>query len=32
MTVTSSRLLLAAWGAGALLAGGWRLMRTDANR
>jgi ABC-2 type transport system permease protein len=32
MTVTSSRLLLAAWGLAALLAGGWRLMRTDANR
>jgi ABC-2 type transport system permease protein len=32
MTVTSSRLLLAAWGVLALLAGGWRLVRTDANR
>ena len=32
MTVTTSRLVLFAWGAGALLAGGWRLMHTDANR
>lgn len=32
MTVTSSRLLLSAWGVVALLAGGWRLTRTDANR
>ena len=32
MTVTSSRLVLLAWALGALLAGGWRLMRTDANR
>ncbi len=32
MTVTSSRLLLSAWGVAALLAGGWRLLRTDANR
>ena len=32
MTTTSTRLTLAAWGLTALLAGGWRLMRTDANR
>ena len=32
MTTTSTRLTLAAWGVTALLAGGWRLMRTDANR
>ena len=32
MTVTSSRVTLAAWALGALLAGGWRLLRTDANR
>ena len=32
MTTTSARLTLAAWGLTALLAGGWRLMRTDANR
>jgi hypothetical protein len=32
MTVASSRLALAAWGAVALLAGGCRLVRSDANR
>ena len=32
MTVASARLTLAAWAGGALLAGGWRLLRTDANR
>ncbi len=32
MTVPASRLVLSAWGAVALLAGGWRLVRTDANR
>jgi ABC-2 type transport system permease protein len=32
MTTTSARLTLAAWGVAALLAGGWRLLRTDANR
>jgi hypothetical protein len=32
MTVTTSRLVLSAWGALALLAGGWRLVRADANR
>ena len=32
MTVTSSRVTLAVWALGALLAGGWRLLRTDANR
>jgi hypothetical protein len=32
MTVTSSRVTLAAWALGALLAGGWRLLRSDANR
>ena len=32
MTVTSARLTLAAWAAVALVAGGWRLMRSDANR
>jgi ABC-2 type transport system permease protein len=32
MTVASSRLTLAAWAAGAVLVGGWRLLRTDANR
>lgn len=32
MTITSSRVTLAVWGVAALLAGGWRLLRTDANR
>jgi hypothetical protein len=32
MTVTSSRVTLAAWALCALLAGGWRLLRADANR
>lgn len=32
MTVASSRLALATWAAVALLAGGWRLIRSDANR
>jgi hypothetical protein len=32
MTVTSTRLTLAAWALAALAAGGWRLLRTDANR
>jgi ABC-2 type transport system permease protein len=32
MTATSARLTLAAWAGAALLAGGWRLLRTDANR
>jgi ABC-2 type transport system permease protein len=32
MTVTSSRLTLAAWGSAALLAGGHRLLRADADR
>lgn len=32
MTTTSARITLAAWGATALVAGGWRLIRTDANR
>jgi hypothetical protein len=32
MTVTTSRLVLAVWGVAALLAGGGRLVRTDANR
>ena len=32
MTVTSSRGTLAAWAVSALVAGGWRLLRTDANR
>jgi hypothetical protein len=32
MTVTSSRLTLAAWGSAALLAGGRRLLRADADR
>lgn len=32
MTTTSARLTLAAWATGALLAGGWRLLRSDANR
>lgn len=32
MTTTSARLTIAAWAAGALLAGGWRLLRSDANR
>lgn len=31
MTVASSRLTLGAWAGGALLAGGWRLLRTDAS-
>jgi hypothetical protein len=32
MTTTSTRLTLAAWAVTALVAGGWRLLRTDANR
>jgi len=32
MTVGSSRLVLVGWAVGALLAGAWRLLRTDANR
>ncbi len=32
MTTGSSRTLLAAWAGVALLAGGWRLVRTDAHR
>lgn len=32
MTVASSRLTLAAWAVTALAAGGWRLLRSDANR
>jgi hypothetical protein len=32
MTTTSSRLTPAAWAAGALLAGGWRLVLGDADR
>lgn len=32
MTVASSRLTLAGWAVAALIAGGWRLLRTDANR
>jgi hypothetical protein len=32
MTTTSARLTLAAWVLAALLASGWRLLRTDANR
>jgi hypothetical protein len=32
MTTGSSRTLLAAWAAVALVAGGWRLVRTDAHR
>ena len=32
MTIASSRLTLAAWAVTALLAGSWRLLRTDANR
>ena len=32
MTTTSTRLTLAAWAVAALLTGGWRLLRTDANR
>jgi ABC-2 type transport system permease protein len=32
MSVASSRLILAAWAVAALAAGGWRLLRTDANR
>ncbi len=31
MTTTSARLTLAAWAAGAIAAGGWRLLRADAN-
>jgi ABC-2 type transport system permease protein len=31
MTTTSARLTLAAWAGAALLAGGWRLLRTDAD-
>lgn len=32
MTTTSARLTLAAWGLAALVAGGWRLLATDADR
>ncbi len=32
MTVASSRLTLAAWALAALVAGGWRLLRSDASR
>ncbi|WP_426244470.1 hypothetical protein [Nocardioides sp. LHG3406-4] len=32
MTVASSRIILAAWAAAALRAGGWRLLRSDADR
>jgi len=32
MTTASARLTLAAWAVGALLMGGWRLIRSDANR
>lgn len=32
MTTASSRLTLGAWAVAALLGGGWRLLRTDANR
>lgn len=32
MTVASARLTLAAWAVASLLAGGWRLLRADANR
>jgi ABC-2 type transport system permease protein len=32
MTTTSARITLAAWAVTALLAGGWRLLRSDANR
>ena len=32
MTVASSRITLAVWAVTALVAGGWRLLRSDANR
>lgn len=32
LTATDARIALAAWAIGALLLGGWRLLRTDANR
>jgi hypothetical protein len=32
MTVASSRLTLGMWAVTAFAAGGWRLLRTDANR
>ena len=32
MTDASARTILAAWAAAAVLAGGWRLTRTDSNR
>jgi ABC-2 type transport system permease protein len=32
MTTTSARLTMAVWAAAAISAGGWRLLRTDANR
>jgi ABC-2 type transport system permease protein len=32
LTTTDARITLAAWAVGALAVGGWRLMRTDANR
>lgn len=32
MTTTSARLTLTAWAVAALVAGGWRLLRTDVNR
>lgn len=32
MTTTSARVTLAGWALAALLCGGWRLLRSDANR
>lgn len=32
LTVSEARVTMAAWAAGALVLGGWRLIRTDANR
>ena len=32
MTTTSSVVVLVCWSVGALVVGGWRLLKTDANR
>ena len=32
MTVTSARVTLVCWAAGAMLLGGWRLLTRDADR
>ena len=32
VTITSARLTLVSWAVAATVAGGWRLLRSDANR